>query len=297
MEDRASSAERWGLFFFAVQCGAVVFGLLSYFLHIKPAERFFTGALGLSAFGFVVLHGVSAVGGRRLAGFLTMAAALGFLAEVFSLHYGSLFGCSYVYPVSRWHDLVLGVPVSVAVFWGVFIYGGYSVVNGFLHFVGADKPQRRGAMGLPHVLLLALADAFVVTAIDVYMDPITTLRGSWIWAVPGPFFGVPIGNFAGWFAVAFVASLLFRTHEFLRPRPVLLRSARMYVLPGLSYLLLAVIFTVYTYSVQRLDIALSGLFAMAPVAVLSLACYLFGRRSSWPSTALGTTGKGASLFH
>ena len=275
---------------FAVQCVSVVVGVFAHLFGMRSVEAPATLVAGVSAVGFVALHGFCLIGGMRLAGFLAMSALLGFLSELFSLHYGSLFGCSYVYPPARWHDLVLGVPISVAVFWGVFIYGGYGIVNGFLFFLGADKPRRGSTGSLLLVPLLAMADAFVVTAIDIYMDPITTMRGSWIWADPGPFFGVPIGNFVGWFAVSFVASGLFRVYEYLKPGSLFPRRALTYLLPGLSYLLLALIFTVYTCSIRRLDIALAGLFAMGPVTVLTLICYAVHSRSAWTPVVLRASG-------
>ena len=269
-------SETWLKFVFVSQCVSVAGGVVAHLYGLREMAALATLVAGVSAVGFVVLHGFCQIGGWRLAGFLTVAALFGFFAEVFSLHYGSLFGCAYHYPVSRWHDLLLGVPVSVAVFWGVFIYGSYGIVNGFLFFVGAEKPGcgRGGPLLIP---LLSLADALVVTAIDIYMDPITTMRGSWIWAVPGPFFGVPIGNFVGWFAVSFAASGLFRTYEYLRPGVPASRSAFGHLMPGLSYLLLALVFTVYSCSIGRGDIALTGLFAMGPVAVLTLVCYAVSR--------------------
>ena len=280
MHARIDRSENRVRIVFALLCVSLAIGTLAHLLGLGVIEAIATPVAGFSAVGFVILHGVCLIGVWRLAGFLAAAAGLGFCAELFSLRYGSLFGSAYQYPASIWHNLLLGVPVSVVAFWGVFIYGGYSIVNGFLFFVGAGKPRRGGSESPFIIPLLALADAFVVTAIDVYMDPINTLRGSWVWTIPGPFFGVPIGNFVGWFTVSFVASGLFRTYEYLWPRTVVPHRALTYVMPGLAYLMLLLVFTVYACSIHRLDIALAGLFAMGPVTVFTLIGYAFHNRAA-----------------
>jgi len=268
----------WGL------CGGVLCGTLAYLAGLHAWASFLTRAVGLLAVLFTVLHGTCTIGWRRFVGFASTAAWIGYWAEVYSLRWGSLFGCTYRYPPDRWHDLVLGMPISVALFWAVFVYGGYSITNSFLHYLGAEKPSRaRGSSALLIVLLL-LADATLVTAIDVYMDPICTRRGSWVWEEAGPFFGVPIGNFVGWFAVSFLAAGVFRSFEYLRPGGRNLLGPRGHLAPVAAYALLAVMFTTYTLSIGRPGIALAGLFAMGPTIVLNLVCYAARQRRTDSST-------------
>jgi putative membrane protein len=263
----------WGL------CGGVLVGTLAYLAGWYACAGVLTQAVGLLALLFTALHGACTIGWRRLAGFAFTAAWIGYWAEVYSLRWGSLFGCSYRYPPERWHDLVLGMPISVALFWAVFVYGGYSITNSFLVYLGADKPSR--ARGSTPLLLvpLVLADATLVTAIDVYMDPICTARGSWVWEEAGPFFGVPIGNFVGWFAVSFLAAGTFRLFEYLRPGGRDLLSPGGHLAPVAAYGLLVVMFTTYTLSIGRPQIALTGIFAMGPAIVLNLVCYAARRRA------------------
>jgi putative membrane protein len=48
-----------------------------------------------------------------------------------------------------------------------------------------------------------LAGAALMTAADLLIDPVATrVLHFWTWHQPGIFYGVPLVNFAGWFAVS-----------------------------------------------------------------------------------------------
>lgn len=258
--------------FFIVACGAATY----FATGMSPATRLLISLAGATSILFVVCHGWRTLGGRQASVLLALAAMAGFLAELVSVHGHSLFGGAYHYPPERWKGMVAGVPLAAAVFWAVFIYTGHAVVNAFRVFARPSDTLIPGASARKEIFLvplLAAADAWVVTSMDLYLDPITTLRGNWVWIDGGAYFGVPVGNFAGWFAVSFTVCALFRAYGCFRAEAPQTTGGFVHLTAGLSYLLLAVMFTVYTCSIHRFDIALAGLAATAPVALLLPVCY------------------------
>jgi putative membrane protein len=71
---------------------------------------------------------------------------------------------------------------------------------------------------------LPLVASFVMVAWDLAQDPVwaTVLHG-WVWRDGGPWFGVPISNYLGWYGTVFTIYLLFALY--LRRRPNLLVAA------------------------------------------------------------------------
>jgi putative membrane protein len=56
--------------------------------------------------------------------------------------------------------------------------------------------------------IFALAVATVTVLVDLVLDPAATMLGFWVWSAPGPYYGVPLVNFAGWFLSGFIGSLM-----------------------------------------------------------------------------------------
>lgn len=118
---------------------------------------------------------------------LLAAGVIGFVAEAAGVHFGVPFG-AYGY-TSELGFSTLGVPVVIAGAWIILV--AYS----------------RALFG-PHSVWLPAA---WMTAIDLLIDPLAANSlGFWQWFEPGPYFGVPLLNFAGWFLVSALIFLLCR---------------------------------------------------------------------------------------
>jgi len=76
-----------------------------------------------------------------------------------------------------------GVPLAVAACWAAIILSALTLA----HRLGARSP---GA--------LAATAALLGVALDMLMEPVAVRSGLWRWTPPGPWLGVPIGNFVGW---------------------------------------------------------------------------------------------------
>lgn len=67
------------------------------------------------------------------------------------------------------------------------------------------------------VVALPLAASFIMVAWDLSIDPVlSTLGHYWIWKQGGPYFGVPISNFLGWYLTNYVIFQTFALYQFRR---------------------------------------------------------------------------------
>jgi ligand-binding SRPBCC domain-containing protein/uncharacterized membrane protein len=171
-------------------------GIVSYAINGgNSAEARWAGPLFLfGAFALVMLHARG-----RLVWWLVGAAVGGFTAELLGLQTGLVFGHYSYTDQLGWR--LLDVPVAIAAAWGVLL--AYAACLGRL---------------FPRVLGAVIGAGWMVVA-DLLIDPLASgpLR-YWSWDPAGPYFGVQLVNFAGWFVVSFVLLLgLPRSHP---PSPV-----------------------------------------------------------------------------
>lgn len=92
----------------------------------------------------------------------------------------------YHYPVDSYLLTVADVPLVIGFGWAAIVYAGYRTAR--LYGVADWR--------LPFFVgLFALH-------VDVAIDAVAIRAGFWTWTPPGVWFGVPLGNFLGWFLVA-----------------------------------------------------------------------------------------------
>jgi uncharacterized membrane protein len=102
---------------------------------------------------------------------------------------------NYTYPASRFVD-VAGIPIAIALGWSVVLYAGYDAARRWK----ISPPTRAAFVGL-FVLHVDLA----LDAVAIRFQPV----GFWTWTPAGAYFGVPLGNFFGWFAVGFLFVVVY----------------------------------------------------------------------------------------
>jgi hypothetical protein len=122
-------------------------------------------------------HARRALGVPRAAAEMAALAVYGFTVELVAM---SLFG-SHVY-AAAWWAAPLGVPLAVASVWSAVIVSAMAV---------SGRHERTQ-------LARAVTAAIVAIALDLLIDPVATRAGLWRWTPPGPWLGVPIGNFVAW---------------------------------------------------------------------------------------------------
>lgn len=146
---------------------------------------------------------LSLLGGHRLAWrFMAAAFLISWLVETLGLESGWPFGCVYRYHGDVQPVLPGGVPLFIPMAWTVLSGTVVMLLGG----LGISRPDgRRSAARVAAKSALAAAG---VVACDLALDPIAVSVGLWTWRTPGPYYGIPLLNFAGWFAIAWAIFLV-----------------------------------------------------------------------------------------
>lgn len=97
---------------------------------------------------------------------------------------------AYEYPVSEFILTVWDVPVVIGLGWAAIIYTGHQI-------------GRRLSLS-PHVRPVFVA--LFALHVDLAIDAVAIRVPFWQWTPPGAWFGVSLGNFLGWYLVAFCFS-------------------------------------------------------------------------------------------
>lgn len=248
------------------------------FIQLITNKFTYTPNSKLAIFSSIILislltvHACTTLKIKKAAFFLSLGIVCGFISEYLGLKYGVVFGGSYNYNRQNFELIIKDVPVLVLLFWSFFIYTGYTITTSFLVFLNINKPSHLNNK-LLQILPLSLLDALLVMAIDLTMDPLMVLSGNWTWPNGGLYFDIPIGNFIGWFFVAFVATGIFRLIEFYFPEDNHSFDKRLLLIPVIGYGALSILFAVYTINLKMPQLALISLASMMPIIIINLIIY------------------------
>ncbi len=224
------------------------------------------GFLGLSLIGHAIHH----LGVRRSIFFLLVSGVIALVAEHLAIVYQP-FGAYEFHLKSVWS--IGSLPISVLLAWCFFIYIGYSVSNAGLTIWGKRKPHRSGS-SVWTLMILVLTDAWLITSMDLMIDPVQKFEKNWTWLDGGAFFGVPPGNFLGWMAVVGTASLSFRLLEYFRPTEPSDDEKHAWI-PVLIYLMIALFYLYAAHKYFGWPLAVIGIVTMLPLPI-----YILGKRIS-----------------
>jgi uncharacterized membrane protein len=180
---------------------------------------------------------------------------------------------AYTYPAESYLFDAFGVPLAIAFGWSAIIYAGTTTARAY------GVPLR----SLPgFVALYALH-------VDLSMDAVAIRVPFWTWTPPGPWFGVPLGNFFGWFCVAFLFAGWF---ELLRRRmsnPLALGGGTL----AAALVTLLVALELWTTLVESVALGAGILLALGVLSLLALV--------RWPPTFAARPARSAVaatlLFH
>ncbi|HAH39123.1 MAG TPA: carotenoid biosynthesis protein [Algoriphagus sp.] len=131
--------------------------------------------------------------------FATAVFWIGFGAELIGIHTGYLFG-DYVYGPTLGPKL-WEVPIIIGVNWFILAY---------LTGVAFQK--------IPNDYYAAFLGATAMTAIDYILEPVAVSLDFWYWK----FDIIPVGNYLGWFFIAYLIHLIFRKAKFEKQNPIAL---------------------------------------------------------------------------
>lgn len=178
---------RWrrGALALAVAAFAVLWagGVASHWLGAAEGD-----AQGGLASLFLLLAGLVVLLGARTtrgAAALAVVALLGFAVEVIGVRTGVPFG-RYAYTEVLQPQL-FGVPLVMGVAWMA------------LTAAASDAVLRLRLSPTP----AAACAALLTTATDLVIDPLAANQlGYWTWSHAGAYYGIPFGNFVGWFVTS-----------------------------------------------------------------------------------------------
>ena len=155
--------------------------------------------------------------GKQILAFFIISAIIGLVYEITGTRTGLPFG---KYEYNQVLSSSLGVPWFIAFMWGL--------LSLIVLLAAAPALKRKG-------LAIAVAPIMLV-ALDLSIDPIMVELGLWRWVEGGPWYGVPLTNFVGWYVVGlsvFVLSRILLGRGF----PNIEGWNRWYVIPYLSHML------------------------------------------------------------
>ena len=177
----------------------------------SPVPRITIVALDVSfAMAFALVHGARQYRLRGILVFAFLCLVVGNLSENLGVITGFPFGRYYFLDLMG--PKLFHVPVLLGL-----AYIGMAYVSWVLGclIVGSHSGSARG-LGVP------LVASLIMVAWDLAQDPVwSTVLHGWVWLDGGPWFGVPISNYFGWYATDFLIYLLFAFY--LRSNPVIAR--------------------------------------------------------------------------
>lgn len=253
---------------FTNRMGGFLFALVSLLIIVMPVVILF-------------LHAIWMLGWRRGLLFIVLAGVTGFIFEVIGVNLNMFFGGEYYYSSEHFGPLLWQVPIVIALYWAVFIYSGYSITNSFLAWIKKVKPTVKDKLRFNSLLALffmVVIDAAIVVGLDLFMDPILVDSGAWTWVNGGDYFGVPIGNFIGWFVVVLIVTAIFRIIEYFWPQQKSKLSQESLLIPVFGWGTICVVFFLAALEIQLPALAMIGLLVMMPWILVSLFLFLLHRK-------------------
>jgi putative membrane protein len=173
----------------------LIFNILIIFtyknLNLLALDSFLVTAL---IFILVMLYAVERYGKKNAFIFFIVTSVVSLFFENLSVLTGFPFGFYHYSPT-------LGVlPVPLIIIFEYFAMGYLSWI--LAHILTGQYSKKLEGKQIFFVPLIA---TFIMVMWDLTVDPISaTLQGLWVWTYPGPFFGIPISNYLGWFLVVFI---------------------------------------------------------------------------------------------
>lgn len=261
----------WGIFMLTVVITLITIAA-SYSFEPESVLRFpLIFLLPVLPIIILLLHATWILGCLRGLGLIIISSLTGLIFEIIGVRHGTVFGGHYVYQMDS--VMLWGVPFWVPAYWAVFIYIGYCITTSFLFWTNRNKPNKY-EKNLFLLLLLILLDGLIIVAIDLFMDPLQVKAGNWTWLEGGLYFGVPIGNFVGWFRVAAIATGIFRVFEYLFPHKPSNFDKSIFMIPVLGYGALCLTFLAIALKFQLPKLALIGSCAMFPIVIINLMFFV-----------------------
>ncbi len=263
---------------------------------MSTAFHLLIGTIALRPYVFIFLGsfliaGVVNYGLRATLAYTCLSYAVALGCEWSSVHNGVPFGLYHYLPATRGRELwIAGVPFMDSISFTFLAFASYTVAMLLAAPICRrgwdvrllDTWRLRGAM---RVWMLA---AMFMVMVDLVADPLSVRGDRWFlgklfwYDPPGPYFGVPISNFIGWFLVAGATVAIFQLIDRRlnrgrgRPYGMLLALPSRALLGPLLYAGIVVFGITMLFRIGALEVAWASVFIFMPM--VALAAHLVIRR-------------------
>jgi uncharacterized membrane protein len=210
---------------------------------------------------FSLLHALYLLGLSRTFALFGLGAVISWAFEQVGVATGFVYG-PYFYTEQLGPKLG-HVPLLIPLAWFMMLYPSYVITRLFSggRFVSAGG-------SLPQLVWFSLLSAMVMTGWDLPMDPQMVARGNWVWTEGGPFFGVPLRNYAGWLATTFCVYLAYQLVERrLGPGPERPARPAVAAMPVMAY---AAFVPLYVFTAEPAALRVIVLFSMGLPVLFAL---------------------------
>jgi uncharacterized membrane protein len=176
------------------------------FIVLQVTKKYLNFAI-LSVFA-VAIHGYYLFGFKIFL-LLIITYIVSTFAELLSLKTSiSFFGGKYKYNLKHSyfssHLNLLGVyPIEISLTWVILKYISFCIALLIITAFSLNK------------LYLVFLTPLILVSLDFIIDPVAVkLAKMWNWEKSSKYFGIPYGNFLGWYIVGLISSLLFSLSDF-----------------------------------------------------------------------------------
>jgi len=194
--DKGISCTRW---FFILVLLAVT--LISALYKTELVMKLSPIVTVIALFTAVWLHGMARYGLKNMLVFFLITWLVSNFFEALSIQVGFPFGHYY-------YDKLLGprlFEVPLIIMFAYFATGYSSWILSQVLLGQYAKPLSGKLL-----FLVPFIAAFLMVMWDLCIDPLcATVASLWVWRDGGPYFGVPIQNYFGWFFVVYISYQLF----------------------------------------------------------------------------------------
>lgn len=151
----------------------------------------------LTGFGFALLHASLRWNWRAALTLFVISFIVSLAFESLGVATGWVYG-PYHYTEKLGPKFLDLVPYLIPAAWFMMMYPSLVIAE---RIAQPGDTWERG-------LIVAALGGLIMTSWDVMMDPMMVRGGHWVWEVEGPYLGVPLQNYWGWWLTTFTVFLV-----------------------------------------------------------------------------------------
>lgn len=236
-----------------------IYNLLIVRLNLSGVSgRILTPLTTLTGFGFALAHASLRRNWRAALTLFAISFVVSLAFESIGVATGLVYG-PYHYTAKLGLKFLNLVPYIIPAAWFMMMYPSLVIAERI-------SPQQNG---WTRGLTVAALGGIIMTAWDVVMDPMMVRGGHWVWEVDGPYFGIPLQNYWGWWLTTFTVFFIYWLATKRNDGADNLKDDRLavfsYIVTGLSSILVCTDPDVIHILGGA---ALAGFFAMSPWMVM-----------------------------